>query len=335
MSGAKEFFERVGTDHRPGANSGQSAAAPDPSAPTPAGISVAAFSHGVRRWAQADDLFWAAPQICDTVPAALYRCTSCSTRGPMLRQVRCETDGLVEFPDSPSAEVLTEIRQFWELKPPFAARGFLHKRGVLLWGCPGSGKTATLHQLVSVVIRDHDGIAIFVDHPSEAAAVLQLVRRIEPERPLIVLFEDLDALVQRYGENEYLALLDGESQVANVTFVATTNYPERLDRRFVDRPSRFDLIKEIGMPSAAARRAYLCNKEPTLAGDELEAWVEVSDGFSIAHLREMIILCFCYGRTLDEAIERLDRMRGASPSSSQADDGRRTVVGFSAERVRR
>jgi len=110
--------------------------------------------------------------------------------------------------------------------------------------------------------------------------------------------------------------------------VATTNYPERLDQRFVDRPSRFDTIREIGMPTAMARQVYLQTKEPSLGAFELAEWVEQSEGFSIAHLRELIILCRCYHKPLAEAIERLSLMRSESPSSSRANDGRKNVVGF-------
>jgi SpoVK/Ycf46/Vps4 family AAA+-type ATPase len=252
--------------------------------------------------------------------------------GYCLERIKADADDLMELPDSPSAAVIEEIRRFWELEAQFAQRGFVHKRGVLLWGPPGSGKTATLQQLIAIVVNRHGGIGLFIDRPAQAAYCLQMARRIEPKRPIVALLEDIDALVERFGENEYLALLDGEAQVGNIVFVGTTNYPERLDRRFVDRPSRFDLIKQIGMPSAAARRAYLAAKEPSLDGDSLRIWVERSEGFSIAHLREMIVLCRCYGKPLDEAIERLEEMRQGSPNSSQADDGRRSIVGFASRK---
>jgi SpoVK/Ycf46/Vps4 family AAA+-type ATPase len=88
---------------------------------------------------------------------------------------------------------------------------------------------------------------------------------IEKHRPIVVMIEDIDAIVDKKGESAMLALLDGELQIDNVVFVATTNYPERLDKRLVNRPSRFDEIIKIGMPSAAARAQYIINKVPRLA----------------------------------------------------------------------
>jgi Intein splicing domain len=100
----------------------------------------------------------------------------------------------------------------------------------------------------------------------------------------------------------------------------TTNYPERLDKRFVDRPSRFDTIRWIGMPSAAARRVYLEAKEPSLSGEELEQWVGSTDGFSVAHLRELVILVKCFDRPLKMAISRLEAMRLRQPKSNDSPD---------------
>lgn len=280
-----------------------------------------------RRWAVDDNTYWGGYPSCDHLPPGLYRCEISPERGAILRQSIIDTDSLLELPDSASAEIIAEIRSFWGFEAEFRQRGFLWKRGVMLYGPPGSGKTATLQQLIKIVVNEHSGIGVFVDNPAGASMVFQLVRRIEPDRPIVALLEDLDALIERFGENEYLALLDGEAQVDNIVFVATTNYPERLDRRFVDRPSRFDVVKYIGMPSAAARRAYLLAKEPSLgASGEIDAWVARSDDLSIAHLRELIILVRCYGRTLDQAIARLQKMHARKPTSSDFDLG--NPIGF-------
>jgi ATPase family associated with various cellular activities (AAA) len=290
---------------------------------------------GGRRWQSNGDYFWNANLTLETLPAGLYRAMELANVGTCVEKIKVNADNLINFPDSPSAAVIGEIQKFWELEEEFKKRGFLHKRGVLLAGAPGGGKTSTLQQLISIVVKDYDGIAIFLDHPRVAANALQMVRRIEPIRPIVGLLEDLDSLVETYGESLYLSLLDGETQVSNIVFVATTNYPERLDPRFIDRPSRFDVLREIGMPSAEARRIFLRTRESSFTEAELDEWVKRTEGFSIAHLREMIILCRCYGKSLNDAVKRMEKMRDRVLTSRGMDDGRSSKVGFHSNKKRK
>jgi hypothetical protein len=321
MTGNQEFFDRVGTGS---AHRGYTAEVAKP-APMPDHPPMAATT-GAKRWAANHDVFWGATQTYDALPPGLYRCGVSPNVGPILHQLTVETDNLLELPDEDSVAIVAEFEKFWTLEPEFRKRGFLMKRGFLLWGPPGSGKTSTVHLLVKRLITKSAGIIIVVENPHEAALCLQMARQIEPKRPMIAIMEDIDALIERFGENQFLALLDGEAQVDNIVFVASTNYPERLDQRFVDRPSRFDTIRYIGMPSAAARAVYLQAKEPGLEGDELEAWVRASDGFSIAHLKEMIIAVRCFGQPLAEVTARLEAMHSRKPTSTDTPD--RQKVGF-------
>lgn len=270
-------------------------------------------------WAQNDNAFYGVTKAHETIPPAMYRCDISDRVGPVFLRQTIELDGIVHLPDSASDEVLAEIRTFRGMRDRFVEHGFLHKRGVLLWGPAGSGKTVTVHQICNLVVEQERGVAIMVDVPHAAAQCLQLLRRIEPDRPVVAVFEDLDALVQRFGENEYLALLDGEAQVNNIVFVATTNYPELLDARFVDRPSRFDTVRYIGMPSREAREVYLANKVPSLINGQLDAYVSESDGFSIAHLKELVILTQCFQYPLHEAVARLRKMR-VKPNAAKSPD---------------
>lgn len=321
-----DFYEHVGTKQPTERASRPVSVAGCAPEPQPRETLSREAMAGLKRWAASHDMFWGATQTHDELPAGLYRAAHDINKGVVLVRQRVETDSLIEFPDDASASIISEFQDFWNLGDEFRKRGFLHKRGFLLWGPPGSGKTSTVHVLVKRLISDLSGVVLFVDEPGLAAGALQMLRTIEPKRPLIAIIEDLDALTVRYGEHEFLALLDGEAQVDNVVFVASTNYPERLDPRFVDRPSRFDTVRYIGMPSAAARKAYLKAKEPSLTDGEMERWVTATEGFSVAHLKELIIAVRCLGQEFKDAIARLEKMHERRPTSDDTPD--KSQVGF-------
>lgn len=320
------FYDKLGSEKKQYSGATNQAFVTTAEPPSQPGVRQAQDIPAMKRWSAANDIFRGAAETYDLLPAGLYR-TGIDPYGiPLLIKQKHETDGLIELPDDASIAILSEFDDFWSRRQAFKDRGFLHKRGFILWGPPGSGKTSCTNILIKRLIRDTDGIVLFLDDPSVAGLCLRLVRMIEPERPIVAIMEDIDALVQKYGEHEYLALLDGEAQVDRICFVATTNYPERLDRRFCDRPSRFDTVQYIGMPLAAAREAYLKAKEPSLTASELRAWVAQTDGFSVAHLKELIISVKCLGQSFEKAIERLDGMRVARPTSD--DEPTRKKAGF-------
>ena len=321
--GIEEFYGKAGTESYRGNSNTVRGDVPEPECAVEEhdgayGLGVEG-EDAARRWAANDQMFWACSATYDNLPAGLYKPKHSQNIGYYLEKQIVDTDDLLTLPDTASEAVLAEIEKFWTLKDEFTARGFIHKRGILMWGDPGSGKTATIQLMVKSIIEE-GGLAIFAGQPNITTSCLQMVRRIEPNRKLIVIMEDFESLIREFGDSEFLAMLDGESQVGDVVFVATTNYPERLDKRFIDRPSRFDTIKKIGMPSPEARAFYLQHKEPTLEGEELEKWVKLSKNMSIAHLKEMIISNKCYGINIEKVVKRLNFMKKRDISSDNAID---------------
>ena len=219
------------------------------------------------------------------------------------------SDDIVLLPDSANTQVLASIRKFWSVRDRYQRHGMLFKRGILLYGPPGSGKTISITLLVKDLI-ENDGIVLYCSVPRRLQDMLGSVRRIEPERPLIVVLEDIDEILKQWGEHEILSMLDGEHQTNNCVFVATTNYIDQLAARIVNRPSRFDERIRVGMPSAATRLAYLQQavKPEIITDEQLTQWVADTDGFSIAHLRELIASVFCLDQQYAEVLQRLRAM---------------------------
>lgn len=293
------------------------------------------LKENARKWAKVGDAYFPSDETVDKLDPGQYHIEYSHNRGIYFSKKPINLDDLLILPDSASEEIIENIEYFWEREEIFRELGYLWKRGVLLFGPAGSGKTSTL-QLISQKIIERGGIAVYVKEPRLTAQGLELLRRIEPTRPIIVMVEDIDAIQQAHGEADLLAMLDGDLQIDNVVFIATTNYPEKLDKRLVNRPSRFDIVRKIGMPSAEARRVYFLARNKRLGSpensEELDKWIAATDGFSIAHIKEVIVSVEALGQDFDSTISRLEIMMEQKISSE--DDEVKEGIGFTAKRKR-
>lgn len=229
-----------------------------------------------------------------------------------------KTDELVEV-DPATESILDEIERFWTKKDEYARYGMLWKRGILLWGTPGGGKTSIINQVAKKVI-DKGGIVIYVDYANLIPDGLKALRAVEPDRPILLILEDLDDMLMEYEESTILNIIDGEAQIDNVIILATANKPEKLDKRVRNRPSRFDIVKRIGLPNSKARHTFLAKKVPDLEGEELDTWVKDTGGLSLAHLRDLVIGVKILGHPYQETVRRLLDMNEDEPCSDDPDD---------------
>ena len=258
----EEFNSRVGGSNR-GGGGGSGLATAAPSNREEEDVESPQKAKDASMWAVQGVSYFPCDESVEKLGPGQYEVCHSGTSGYYFKRCEAHFDELMRLPDSASEEMCQNIETFWTKEKHFRSFGFLWKRGILLWGPAGSGKTSTL-QLISQDIVNKGGISVYVSNPSVTAHGLAIFRRIEPIRPCVVMLEDLDAMISNHGEHEVLALLDGELQIDNVVFIATTNYPERLDKRIVNRPSRFDIVKLIGMPNPAAREMYLSRKNKRL-----------------------------------------------------------------------
>lgn len=275
-------------------------------------------------WSQSGSVFRGINKAHSDLPAGVYR-PGIDGIGPHLEAIDIRSDQLLVLPDSASESLLGDLKRFWGRRDRYKELGYLHKRGVLLWGPPGSGKTSTVSQISSMAVQ-LNAVVLLVEHPEIAIVNLRILRGMDTERPILLILEDLDSLVRRYDESMFLSLLDGETQIDNVVSVATTNYPESLDKRFTDRPGRFALVCYIGMPSRESRSAYLKTKLDDIAGNKLDEWLDRTEGLPIDHIRELVILTQCDGATLDDALLSVAELRKKISSEKSPDS---TSTGFS------
>lgn len=254
--------------------------------------------------------------IGDTIaelPPGFYE-PQVTQQGLFFMPVEAREDQLIRFPDSPTAEVLAEIETFWERENLYRFYGLPFKRGILLWGPAGSGKSSTLVLIARDVVQRGGIVLNFI--PGNFQTALRVLREVQPKVPVVALMEDLDALIDR-KESYVLNMLDGAESIDRVVFLATTNYPEKLDPRVQNRPSRFDRRIEVPHPTPANRRVYL---ESLLKCDpaeiNVEQYVEATEGMSLAHLKELFVATVVIGLPFGNAIDNLRKMNRRPAQSS-------------------
>lgn len=270
-----------------------------------------------RMWAASGNHFTPCETAVPALPGGCYR-IAVTDRGIYFVKKDLAIDELLELPDSATEEILEHMTTFWASEARYREFKFLWKRGIFLYGPPGSGKTSTI-ELLSRKVIGLDGIVVFIDNPHHAIAGLEAFRFVEKTRKLLLVIEDIDAITANSGESALLNLLDGEFQTDNVVVVATTNYPERLDKRITNRPSRFDIVKKIGMPNEASRKVFLSIKNPRLQKEEhaaeLETWVKDTKEFSVAHMKELVIAAEVLQLGYKESLARIKKMMSGTISS--------------------
>lgn len=195
--------------------------------------------------------------------------------------------------DELKEEIRGDFRQFFAARDVYARYRIPWRRGVLLAGSPGNGKTHT----VKALINDARQACIYVrsfgyDAEINMRAVFERARRMSP---CVVVLEDLDSLVTRKTRSFFLNELDGFAHNAGLMVLATTNYPERLDDAIIKRPSRFDRVYHFALPDEAERARYIArwNAELTddmrLAAPDVKRFAASADGFSFAYLKELFV----------------------------------------------
>jgi len=131
------------------------------------------------------------------------------------------------------------------------------KRGILLYGKPGTGKTHTVRYLLS----QSEGATAILLSGGSLARISEAATMARALQPSIVVLEDCDLIAEdrSFGHGpqpllfEVLDAMDGLDSDADVAFVLTTNRVDMLERALAQRPGRVDLAVEIPLPAPAER----------------------------------------------------------------------------------
>ncbi len=206
-------------------------------------------------------------------------------------------DSIVLPPDQ-LARVVGDVHWFLKSRKWFANRGVPHRRGYMLSGPPGCGKTSLVLGLASMlqwpVYALNLGSMRYDDELFEAMASV-------PEKA-ILLMEDIDAVghnrssdKKEEGEKDrnpltisaVLNSIDGVMSTDGRLMIVTTNHPDRLDPALV-RPGRIDMHEVIGPagPEEAGRLFTKFFPNQVKVGQRLKTWmVEVGRTAPAANLQ--------------------------------------------------
>jgi cell division protease FtsH len=169
------------------------------------------------------------------------------------------------------------------------------KRGILMHGKPGTGKTLSAMYLAAQM-PERTVMVLTGNAIGSIETACGLARLLEPAT---IVLEDVDLIGterqdQSIGANallfELLNQMDGLGEDADVLFILTTNRPDHLEPALAARPGRIDLAIEVPLPDDSCRKKLLdlYGKGLKLDLADINEWVRRTKGVSAAFIRELL-----------------------------------------------
>ena len=233
-----------------------------------------------------------------------------------------QNEHLVFDKDSAIAKVKDDINSFFteKTKKLFKDLDIPHKRGIILYGEPGNGKSSMIRELVRTTPANISKIIIkkVRDLPDVLSSLLSALNG----REAIIIMEDIDTMINDRNRSDILNIMDGVDIKSGTLILGTTNHLEKLGPDFVNRVGRFDKSYEITNPSESTRRLFFKSKNmyKLLSGfefekgqklnekDLLDCLIENSEALPMSSLKELVTnICYslAYGeiKYVKDAIE--------------------------------
>jgi SpoVK/Ycf46/Vps4 family AAA+-type ATPase len=245
------------------------------------------------------------------LPAGAYK-AAMSAQGVLFRPITVNQDGLIKMNTKVAAEVWGEVKSFFdqETRKRLAAAEVKNRRGIILHGIPGTGKTSLVRSLFPYMIEQ--GAVIIVDCNADRLehGFLPAIHLDDPDRDVVLFFDEFDRNA-KYSEVELKRLLDGLSSPNNILTIGCTNHLNNIPDALWKRPSRFSLVREMPAPSPEVRTIFLHKKFPGIPTDVALDLIGMVGDKSIDYVQEV---CTLYLRGMD-VDEIRDRITGVQPSA--------------------
>lgn len=205
----------------------------------------------------------------------------------------------VILPATVRAELKRNIDLIFDNIDIYKKNGMTFKRGIILKGEPGVGKTMIGKILCNVL----KGITFIWVTPGDLTEVGRIKTTCELARslaPSVLFLEDIDLYGgHRERENrgilgELMNQLDGVIENEFVVVIATTNRAEELEAALRNRPGRFDRVIDVPKPDEDCRKKMLdlflgnIKIKVTDKGKLIDALVKKTEDFTGAHVKELV-----------------------------------------------
>lgn len=259
----------------------------------------------VSMWVKDKDYYIPSTDISVTreLPPGIYQVDYSNDRGYFCKPIKIETDELFVFTDSITTNLLEEIENFWNKETLYKEKKLVHKRGILLSGFAGTGKTTMINMLSKELIN-RGGVVFKIYGIKNLSYYIDFMkhgfRKIQPKTPIITILEDIDQYQDI--ESELLDFLDGQYHLNHHLIIATSNNTENIPDTFL-RPSRLDLKIEVDYPSEQTRKEFFRNKE--VPENDLSELVKATKECSLADLKEVYICVYLLDYTVEEALTQV------------------------------
>lgn len=239
----------------------------------------------------------------EKLPSGVYKMIV-TNDGYRATPVPINSDELYTFTDGYTTTILNEVNEFWKKKDLYKKYNLSPRRGLLLEGPPGSGKSSIITLLIEQLIKK-DGIVFLVNTIADLNVLTEsintVIRKIEPERPIITIIEDVDKLIAALGTDVILLdLMDGKNSIDNHLIILTSNNTTDLSPALL-RPSRIDMRFEMPNPTESIRKEFFEKK----GIKDIDKYVNATEGMSFAELKEVFIGTQILGKKLNKVIDQI------------------------------
>lgn len=193
------------------------------------------------------------------------------------------------LPEDIKKDMRELVENFLSSKDFYLEKKIPWKRGILLYGKPGNGKTS----IIRTIISEYNFKPVTIVPGANVDSMREAFTYAEEQSPSLLYFEDLDSLIEAgLDVSSFLNFLDGISTKNGLLVIATANDVKKLKTNITQRPSRFDRKFEIPLPNSEMAYIYIKrwfgNVIDVKKCRELAKYAEKYE-FSYAYLKELYI----------------------------------------------